>query len=300
VRRRPGPRVHRDRARYTPLVGRLSAAIALAVLALLAGPPAAAQQSYTPFLDETFSASGQQLDLYVPAAPRSRTALVFIHGGGFVDVDNQKETFGPLAQFYAQGGFVSATINYRLAPGHVFPAALEDVQTAVRWIQRQGRRHGYAPPRRIVLIGGSAGGNLALMAGLADRSGVSGIVSIAGPSDLRALRDGTPFPQLVAALDSYLGGQDPDLASPLYRVTRRDPPVLLFHGDADTLVPLSQAEAIATRLRQRRVPVTLRVYPGVGHEAPGPFVQQFLEELTQFVATVGRSGNNAATRLGAP
>ncbi|HEV8631610.1 MAG TPA: alpha/beta hydrolase, partial [Thermoanaerobaculia bacterium] len=275
-------------------------AIALAVLALLAGgpasPPAAAQQTYTPFLDETFSASGQQLDLYVPAGPPLRTALVFIHGGGFVDVTNQKESLSGYAQLYAQGGFVSATINYRLAPEHVFPAALDDVQAAVRWLRKHGRAYGYPAPRRIVVIGYSAGGNLALMAGLADRSGIAGIVSGAGPSDLRALVADTPFEQLKEAIASYLGGQNPDAASPLFRVSRGDPRVLLFQGDSDVLVPLGQAQVLADKLKRYRVPVTLRVFPGAGHEimGPSPYLGQLLTEMTQFLLAIERGHGRPA------
>lgn len=270
---------------------RLSLVVLLALLGSAGAPTrATASKVYREHLDQTLTAGGQQLDLFVPTASPRRTLLVFIHGGGFVS--GEKESLGPYARFYAESGFVSATVNYRLAPDHVFPAALEDVQAAVRWLRRQTRTYGYPAPRRVVLLGLSAGGNLALMAGLADRSGVAGIVSAAGPTDLRALIEETPFEQLVVALESYLGGQDPDLASPLFRVSKGDPRVLLLHGDRDTLVPLSQAEAIEVRLRQRRVPYELRVFPGVGHElmGPNPHLLELIDELTQFLLAIDRRG----------
>jgi acetyl esterase/lipase len=267
-------------------------ALALAVALGGAAVPvsAAATEHVVEHLDEVVGTSGELFDLYVPSGAARRTLLVFVHGGGFVDVDNRKETARGVARFYAEAGFVSATINYRLAPEHIFPAARDDVQAAVRWLRRQGRAYGYAAPRRIVLVGFSAGGNLALMAGLADRSRIAGIASFAGPTDVRALIAQTPLPEIREAIELYLGGQDPDLASPLFLVSRGDPRVLLIHGDQDQVVPVEQAYAIARRLAQQRVRHTLLVLPGVGHDlgTANPYLLAMFEELTRFLLAIDR------------
>ncbi|MFL6712231.1 MAG: alpha/beta hydrolase [Sulfurifustis sp.] len=263
-------------------------AIAMPALLLLTGRAAAAQ-SYFELLNQTYSASAQTLDLYVPAAPRKKTALIFIHGGAFVL--GQKEDMQGYAKLYAQGGFVSTTINYRLAPQAVFPAALDDVQAAVHWLKQRGGAYGYETPQKVVLIGYSAGANLALMAGLADQSGVAGVVSAAAPSDLRSLLASTPYQDLKDDLNAYLAGADPDVASPLYQASAGDPPVLLSHGQLDMLVPVSQSVAMAQRLQDAHVPVSLRIFPNVGHEIllPNPSLSQLIDEMTKFILGIEAS-----------
>ena len=236
-------------------------------------------------------ASQQRLDLYVPAAPAKRTALLFVHGGGFRE--GSKEQMGLLCALYARTGFVAATIDYRLAPAHPFPAALEDTQQAIRWLRAQATVRGF-DARRIILIGYSAGGNLSLMAGLADGSGVAAIISAAGPTDLGELLAQTPLAQLKQDLREYLLTTPAALASPINRVSPGDPAVYLFHGQQDTLVPVAQSVVMAQRLQASGVPVLLRVFPNGGHEIllpntpqlPNPNYETLVQEMTRFIVAV--------------
>ena len=104
------------------------------------------------------------LDLYLPAKPirRPTPVIVFLHGGGW---SGGTRTTGPdFKRYFAQDGFAMASIEYRLTPSITFPANVEDVRTAVRWLKANAAAHGLDPDR-ICLWGTSAGGHLAAVAG---------------------------------------------------------------------------------------------------------------------------------------
>ena len=104
------------------------------------------------------------LDLYLPAKPIRRPipVIVFLHGGGW---SGGTRTTGPdFKRYFAQDGFAMASIEYRLTPSITFPANVEDVRTAVRWLKANAAAHGLDPDR-ICLWGTSAGGHLAAVAG---------------------------------------------------------------------------------------------------------------------------------------
>ncbi|MEB3288082.1 MAG: alpha/beta hydrolase [Vampirovibrionales bacterium] len=104
-----------------------------------------------------------------PIAPLKRTALLFIHGGNFTS--GSKEQFSAYCNLFAKAGFVSATMNYSLSPENPSPAAFNDVRAAVSWLQANAGKYGF-DPSRIVLVGYSAGGTLALLSGL-DKASVN-------------------------------------------------------------------------------------------------------------------------------
>ena len=99
------------------------------------------------------------LDLYMPTEVGTQTPVVFyIHGGGFRILS--KETHWLMGVAFAQQGFVTVNVNYRLAPRHPYPAAINDVFAAYLWTLRHIERYG-GDPERIVVAGESAGANLA-------------------------------------------------------------------------------------------------------------------------------------------
>ena len=114
-----------------------------------------------------------RLDLYLPAQPirRPTPVIVFLHGGGW---SGGTRTTGPdFSRYFARDGFAMASIEYRLTPSITFPANVEDVRTAVRWLKANAAAHALDPDR-ICLWGTSAGGHLAAVAGLAPRGDVRG------------------------------------------------------------------------------------------------------------------------------
>src|SRR5262249_33053417 len=140
--------------------------------------------------------AAEALDLCLPAhATTPRPGVLLIHGGGWQDGD--KELYSAICQVLAQHGFVAATMNYRLAPAHTWPAQLVDAQLAVRWL-RHSARDLMLDPTRLCAFGDSAGAHLSLFLGSlrtihpGDEAGryvdqspqVSCVVDAFGPVDL--------------------------------------------------------------------------------------------------------------------
>jgi acetyl esterase len=99
----------------------------------------------------------QKIDIYTPAKARNLPIAVFVHGGGFVNGD--KKDYANVPTYLAQHGIVAVNVNYRLAPKVTWPAESEDVAAVVAFLKKNAARYG-GDPRRIVLIGHSAGANL--------------------------------------------------------------------------------------------------------------------------------------------
>lgn len=192
--------------------------------------------------------------------------VVWIHGGGWV-IGN-KSLMRPMCEFTASLGYVSATVQYRLIKqGGRFPAPVHDIVSAVRYLQTNASSLGI-DPSRMVIGGESAGGHLALMAGLckspdinglaaSDESlSVAGIIDIYGPTDLAPNRD-KPRGWVKKLVCDFVGcesNEDPKryaAASPVTHIQADSPPILIIHGDEDDIVRFSQAEALADACRKR-------------------------------------------------
>lgn len=207
------------------------------------------------------------LDLYAPRELDAPTAgLIFIHGGGWMKGNKSDYKFYTVR--FAAKGYVAASIGYRFGSEAHFPAALEDAKCAIRWMRANAASLN-VDPDRIVVLGGSAGGHLSMMAGYTADTGlfegggghegvssaVRAVVDLYGPTDLSAAaaRD-------HKSVTDFLGvrfEQDPDLfyqASPLYQVRSTSPPTLLFQGTIDDLVPTAQSDALAEKLIELGVP----------------------------------------------
>lgn len=268
------------------VVGAVVAALVLP--AVTAAAPAAFRQEGGPGGEVsaetvTYSpASGQRLDLYLPAPHAAPTgAVVFVHGGGWRS--------GNRSWYRAQGrkaaalGWVAVSIDYRLAPRHPFPAALDDVRAAVTWMRAHARQLN-VDPNRIALVGGSAGGNLVLLAGATSTPGVRGVVAWSPPTDLSTLRGRT----LTPLVRDYLGCRSTcpatraGAASPIAQL-RAGAPSMLVANSTRELIPLAQATAFAARARRLGVDVDLRVIDGTRHStqygaAIWPATVRFLEQ----------------------
>jgi acetyl esterase/lipase len=234
-------------------------------------------------LDVVYGTGGGEdlkLDLYAPREiPGLAPAVAIIHGGGWVG--GCKEEYRPLAQAFAQRGYVAVTVSYRLAPQHKFPAPVEDVKCAVRWLRAGAARY-RVDPERIGAVGISAGGHLALLLALTgpgdglegqggnaeQSSRVQAVVNCMGPTDLARPGWSAATDKVIAEL---MGGNRDTIpaayraASPLAYVRRGAPPVLTIHGTTDTVVPYEQARLLHAALVQ--VGATSRLEPlrGKGH-----------------------------------
>jgi acetyl esterase/lipase len=206
-------------------------------------------------------ADGQTLllDIYEPpdSTGALRPSVILIHGGGWTSFD--KSTMHPLARFLALSGFVAVTVNYRLFHDNAnrWPAQLDDVQRAVRWVRANAAKYNVNSDR-IGAYGHSAGAQLALLLGMMDTrdnsdpalakysSKVQAVVEASGPADLAAERD-SPNAKFLA---DFLGADyatNPQVwrdASPVSHAAKSNAPILIIHGTRDQMVPIVQAEEL--------------------------------------------------------
>lgn len=225
------------------------------------------------------------LDLYRPAQGATPLPLViYIHGGGWANGHTRQS--GAFSDFPAvladlsARGYIVASLEYRLSKEAPFPAAIDDVRTAIRYLRANAARFGL-DGSHVALWGGSAGGQLAALAALQCGSAPTGEDrSNPGQSDCvqagvgwYGVYDFATMPQNIAgAENAYLDCVKPNCpadriaaASPAAHVDAKDPPMLLIHGTQDKVVPVTQSQQLAAKLKAARVPVTLEIIPDVGH-----------------------------------
>ncbi|MCX6624869.1 MAG: M20/M25/M40 family metallo-hydrolase, partial [Acidobacteria bacterium] len=211
-----------------------------------------------------------RLDAGIPQGAGPFPAVIFVHGGGFVGGARQP-LFKPLYAPMTDAGIAWFTIDYRVAPAHRFPAAVDDVEAAVRFVRTHAAEY-HVDPKRIALIGDSAGGHLVAYAGANTEpaSRVSAVVSFYGPHDFT--RNGSE--RMAQAARTFLGLTDDTSAearkrlleaSPVSRVRRGMPPYLLIHGTADGVVPFAQSEELCARMRAAGASCELIPVSGGGH-----------------------------------
>lgn len=208
-----------------------------------------------------------EMDVYAPAATAGRTGLllptvVLIHGGSWVHGD--KSAFTDVAKQFVDEGYVAVAVNYRLAGAAAWPAQRTDVLRAVLAVRREAGRFN-ADPRRIVLVGSSAGAHLAAIAGTYGEGLdlVRGFVALSGPLDVAAVAravDGGSDRALAARVRRELLRCPPTQcparyadATPAARLSWGDAPSLLFAARAEWVDPQNSvafaaaAEAVGVR-----------------------------------------------------
>jgi acetyl esterase/lipase len=184
-----------------------------------------------------------------------------------------------------KAGYTVFAVNHRAAPRFHYPAPVEDVRRAVRFVRYHARDYGI-DPARIGAAGGSSGGHLVEMLGVLDGAGddrdsdpvnrvsakVQCVVARAAPADMdRMARTST-----AGTITSFMGmppgrsagtieARSYGEASPIQYVSADDPPMLLMHGDQDKTVPIEQSELMEKALRKAGVKTKLLRIPGGGH-----------------------------------
>jgi acetyl esterase/lipase len=241
-----------------------------------------------------------KLDLYLPpdgGDPSVRyPAVLMIHGGGWQSGHSRHSGAfadwpGTLAALAGEG-YVVASINYRLSGEAPFPAAIQDVKSAVLFLKANADNYP-VDPERIVTWGGSAGGQLAALAAVScGMSELGPAADIPGWNETTTLSDCVraavvwygvfDFADLLAEQEmpappvaAYLGCQQrcPDdtvrLASPLMFLDANDPPMLLIHGTEDSVVPVRQSEQFDAAAKKLGARTDLILIPGVDHSFVG-------------------------------
>lgn len=221
----------------------------------------------------------EKADIYLPKTfPEGKKlpAVVIIHGGGFVGGLKDAAREINIGSNLVRNGYVGMSIEYLLAKEGQpsWPQNIQDCKTAVRWLRANAEKY-HIDAAHIGVIGGSAGGHLAAMvaltgpdAGLDPKEPYGNLsaqvqcgVDLYGPSDLTLwMKNSKMMGKTIAeALDEY------KKASPVFQVTKDDPPLLILHGTADTTVDIKQSELLDAALTKAGVEHQYVVVEGAPH-----------------------------------
>lgn len=249
------------------------------------------------------------MDVYRPPKPNGY-GVIFVAGSGWYASpeynavplsETQISVWGPPL---LEAGYTVFSINHRAAPAFPYPAAVDDVARAVRFVRHNGKRFGINP-QRIGGVGGSSGAHLLALVATRAEGGVANdpdpVNREAATLQALALRAGRydfrtePIGDTVALFMGVLPREPSSKAlyaeaSPLTHVTRSAPPTLLLHGDSDDAVPHGQSVAMEKALGAAGVPVTLVTVPGGEHGpafgSPGkpyPGVKELFAQTTAWL-----------------
>lgn len=259
-----------------------------------------APEGVTVYRDIAYVTDGherQKLDLYVPDTGENLSLIIWIHGGAWRGGDKKNY----IRREYLKAGYAGASINYRLSQHAIFPAQIEDVKAAVRWLRANAETY-RLDPNRFAAWGSSAGGHLVAMLGttgdmdefevgenLEVSSRVQAVVDYFGPTDFlqmdaQSLPDGLVHDAPDSPESQLVGGPIQEhkdrvaKANPITYVSEDDSPFLIIHGDRDKLVPYQQSVLLKDALEKAGVPVTFYKVEGGGH---GWFRDPKVPELTK-------------------
>lgn len=245
----------------------------------------------------------QKLDLYLPPKQGKPTPVVInIHGGGWNHGTKESQT--GFNTFFKMG-YAVANIEYRLTGAATAPAAIEDARCALIYVIRNAKELNI-DVNRIVVMGGSAGGHLALMAGLlgndhrfdtnckdVDNVKVAAIIDKYGITDLW---DWAYGPRITSkSATRWLGDKAKDgdfikAVSPIYYVNKNSPPVFIAHGDADPTVPYEQSVALHKKLQEAGVRTEFITIEGGKHGGfPKDKSTELNKSITAFLQSLGLS-----------
>ncbi|HKM45196.1 MAG TPA: alpha/beta hydrolase [Dysgonamonadaceae bacterium] len=227
-----------------------------------------------------------RMDLYTNPKSETPTPVVInIHGGGWNH--GVKESQTGYGSFF-KNGYAVANVEYRLVDVAPAPAAIEDVRCALIYLYKHAKELNI-DTNKIVIMGGSSGGHLALMAGLLandkkfdSNCKYDGDIKVAAIIDKYGVTDLVPLSKWKSA-KNWLGKGFADQkfvesVSPLYYITKNSPPVYIVHGDADPIVPYDQSVALYEKLKANNVKTKMLTIEGGGH---GKFTKEEKSEMSK-------------------
>lgn len=235
------------------------------------------------------------MDQHLPEGEANGAAILFMVSGGWYSHWSPPETLRPRLQPYLDRGYTVFAVRHGSSPRYTIPEAVGDVRRAVRYVRSRAADLGI-DPERIGVLGGSAGGHLALMLATTGDDGrsksddpvervssrVACAVALVPPTDLRVAvwdaPESLPAYRNFPALD--LSMKLAEQNSPLVHVTRDDAPVLLLMGGADELVPAKHGKWMEEAYARVAVDHKLVVYRNAGHNLATP---EYREALTSEV-----------------
>ena len=223
-----------------------------------------------------------EADIFLPPLEeKNRPAVLFIHGGGWIEGDrSQLRGYGILL---ARLGFVCMCNSYRLSNESIWPAQIQDVNCAIRYLRTNATDLGL-DPNRIGVSGNSAGGHLSLMAAATNydqifegeggsnevSSEIKAVCAIYPPTTIRQLEMLNPLENaFLMLMGKEAKKEDYDKASPLNYVTEDYPPCMLIHGSTDSVVRLKDSTKFYEKLIEFNRPASLHIFSEEEHAFDG-------------------------------
>lgn len=254
------------------------------------------------------------LDIYLPKKPQlNYPVVVVIYGSAWLGNNFKGMAMQTLGKPLLDAGFAVVTPNHRSSKDSVFPAQINDIKAAIRFVRANAVKYQF-DTSYIAITGFSSGGHLAALAGTTGgirsftvgkitediegnvgsnmdfSSNVDAVVDWFGPTDVRVIDScrsgaGTITPNSPEAL--LVGGPIKDnydkcaLANPITYINAGDPSFLIFHGDKDPLVPICQSEMLNSALLKAKVPSKFIIVPG-GQHGPGVLEEKYYKVMVEF------------------
>jgi acetyl esterase/lipase len=274
-------------------------------------------QSSRQWLDVNYASdtlTGHQMDIYLPQGGKAPyPVIVTIAGSAWFGNNTKKQAYQKMGIPMLKNGYAVIAINHRSSRQAIFPAQINDVKAAVRFIRANAATY-QLDTTFIGVTGDSSGGHLSAMMGtsrgidqytegtkslslegkvgkfLNQSSRVDAVVDWYGPSTFQAMDScGSSFSHDAPdSPESTLTGgpiqQNDDmcaLANPITYIDRNDPPFLLLHGDADKIVPHCQSILLYNALQAKSVQSKLIIVPKAGH-GEGMWLDQYTTEMVKF------------------
>lgn len=201
-----------------------------------------------------------KLDFYPSQKAGKRPCVLVIHGGSWAGGNSRQ--LPELNSEMAKWGYAVASINYRLAPAHRYPAPLEDVQAAIRYLQEHANELSI-DSTRFVLLGRSAGGQIALSAAYTlHETAVKGVIDFYGPADMFWGYQNPTNPLVLDSrkiMEDYLGGTADQVPQQYLRssatetVSAHTPPTLMIYAENDPLVSPRHGTRLHRKLKQQNI-----------------------------------------------
>ena len=241
-----------------------------------------------------------EMDILKPNREGKYPTVLFVPGGSFAH--SYKENYLQQRLEIAKAGYVVASMEYRTIPDGVFPQSLEDVKAAIRFLKANADEYG-VDKGKIALMGESAGGYLAAMAGvtsgiadydkgdnLSENSDVQAVVDIYGVTDFGEVDFEIEdidecYKATFMSVKFWLNDVRNNIEStnPISYISEKTPPFLLMHGDADTLVLPNQTEILHKALIENGVDSKRYIVPGAGHSDEYWFQPEVTELIIDFL-----------------
>lgn len=236
----------------------------------------APDEGYGVVLNQTYDeATGQKLDVYIPAAGRDLPVVVFFYGGRWSTGDKYEYKF--VGQALASRGFVAIIANTRQYPKVRFPAFVEDGARAVKWARTHAADY-RGSPKKLFVMGHSSGAHIAAMLALNEeylkavggsRSWLAGMIGLAGPYDFMPIT-APDLRDVFGPVDRFAQSQ------PIFFVDGKNAPLLLLHGEDDEVVEIKNTRNLARAVAKAGGPVETVIYPKLSHQMIVGSIASFL------------------------